>query len=233
LQFKVSIPGNTDIVRISYETVVVNAGINILNHLSDLILKQYSETVKVHKKEYDTKISMKKNNLQYSQDELINVKRTINNYEKRTAELAAEMQSLESSNALLRERKDALIDNRNANDVLVVFLYDNTIQRSLELKNRYKDELFNYMSERDRAKLRLKKIQEQIDTLSKEMEDLKEAKNMIAGITVLQPPSPSPYPIAPKKKLNVMLAAVVGLFAMLFLAFFLEYLSKYKHKENQ
>jgi len=40
-------------------------------------------------------------------------------------------------------------------------------------------------------------------------------------------------PIKPKTRLNVMLAGVVGLFLTVFLAFFVEYISKYRAREDE
>jgi len=65
-----------------------------------------------------------------------------------------------------------------------------------------------------------------------EIENLKFKKNSIQNIQIIKPPKASPSPIKPKKRLNVMLAGVVGLFLTVFLAFFVEYISKYRSRED-
>ncbi len=65
-----------------------------------------------------------------------------------------------------------------------------------------------------------------------EIQSLEFKKNSIQNIQIIKPPKPSLSPIKPKTRLNVMLAAVVGLFLTVFLAFFVEYISKYKSRED-
>jgi uncharacterized protein involved in exopolysaccharide biosynthesis len=62
---------------------------------------------------------------------------------------------------------------------------------------------------------------------------MKEEKNDIQDIQVIQPPTSSPSVIKAKIKRKVMLAGAVGLFLSLFLAFFLEYIGKYKRGESR
>ena len=68
----------------------------------------------------------------------------------------------------------------------------------------------------------------EIEQMKTTIETLKIKKQSIENIKLIQSPEPSLYPIKPKKKLNVMLAFVVGLFFSVLLAFFLEYLQKMK-----
>ncbi len=62
--------------------------------------------------------------------------------------------------------------------------------------------------------------------MKSEIETLAIKRQSIENIKLIQPPQSSIYPIKPKKKLNVMLAFVIGLMFSIFLAFFLEYLQK-------
>jgi len=80
----------------------------------------------------------------------------------------------------------------------------------------------------------LAEIKSQIKNTSKEIEDLEKAKNNIQNIQILQPPSATILPVKQiKTKRNVLLASIVGLFLMLFVAFFLEYIGKYKNREKR
>jgi len=78
---------------------------------------------------------------------------------------------------------------------------------------------------------------EDLDNMKKDVlvkvRDLQFKNDNIQNIQILQPPISSPFPIKPKKKLIVMLAGVIGLFLSLFLAFLLEYISKYKRGESK
>jgi len=80
------------------------------------------------------------------------------------------------------------------------------------------------------AKLYLIRIQNDKKELSIEIEGLEKKKKNIQNIQIRQPPNASIIPEQIKTKRNVLLASIVGLFLMLFVAFFLEYISKYKNK---
>jgi len=70
--------------------------------------------------------------------------------------------------------------------------------------------------------------QNKIVKLESEIESLKRDRDQISGIHVKQNLTVSPVITKFKTKRNVMLATVVGLFAVLFLAFFLEYIQRHR-----
>ena len=63
-----------------------------------------------------------------------------------------------------------------------------------------------------------------------EIKNLEFKKNYVRNIEILQPPKGNLSPVKPKTRLNVMLAGVVGLFLTVFLAFFVEYISKHNRR---
>jgi len=63
---------------------------------------------------------------------------------------------------------------------------------------------------------------------SEEIKILEFKKENVQNIQILKPPMGGPDPIKPKKKLIVILATFIGIFMMVFLSFFLEYISKNK-----
>ena len=65
-----------------------------------------------------------------------------------------------------------------------------------------------------------------------DLKSLNFKRDEIQNIQIIKPPKASISPIKPKTRLNVMLAGVVGLFLTVFLAFFVEYISKHKGREE-
>jgi capsular polysaccharide biosynthesis protein len=233
LRFKVSTPKNTNFVKISYETTVVDMGIKILNNLTKALIKEYTERVKYFQGEYETKILLKKKGISGLDRERHAAQTNINNTQKRLNDLRSELEFLKSNNTLLVEQRNRMVSSKKPNDALPAFVYGYTIQQNLVVENNYKNQMFDYMSKKEEAELDLKRIHDDMETLSKEIEDLENEKNDIGDLRILQPPTSSPDPIKPNTKRNVMLSAVLGLFMMVFLAFLIEYLSKYKSKEHQ
>jgi len=75
----------------------------------------------------------------------------------------------------------------------------------------------------------------EVDDLRDEVESnvgglakLEQKEAGIKNIQLIQPPSGGEKPIKPKTTLNVILGGVVGLFLMIFLAFFIEYIQKHR-----
>ena len=81
-------------------------------------------------------------------------------------------------------------------------------------------------------KSEIKDFENEKNYISGEIKTIEFKKNNIQNIQIIKSPKSSPSPIKPKTRLNVMLAGVVGLFLTVFLAFFVEYISKYKNRER-
>ena len=84
----------------------------------------------------------------------------------------------------------------------------------------------------ENAKNNIKDLESQKRLIQEKIANIEFKKNTIQNIQILQLPKSSLSPIKPKKKLNVLLAGVVGLFLTVFLAFFIEYISKHKNSER-
>ena len=123
-------------------------------------------------------------------------------------------------------RDDVLGGNR------IGMLFTNTIQQNIALAKEYRDDLSGYSSRREKQATRLETTQNKIKNLLGVIKSLEFKKNSIQNIQIIKPPKPNLSPIKPKTRLNVMLAAVVGLILTVFLAFFVEYISKYKSRED-
>ena len=79
----------------------------------------------------------------------------------------------------------------------------------------------------EKVKINAKRIQIEINTLLKKIEDLNQGKNKIKYILVFQSPGASQYEIRTQTKSNIVLATTVGLFLMTFFVVFLEYVFKH------
>lgn len=82
-------------------------------------------------------------------------------------------------------------------------------------------------------KSEIKDLESEKKYVLEEIKSVEFKKNSIQNIQIIKAPKPSRSPIKPKTRLNVMLAGVVGLFLTVFLAFFVEYISKYKGREDE
>jgi len=74
----------------------------------------------------------------------------------------------------------------------------------------------------------IENIKNKINTLQSEIKLLGDKKLRIDYAQLMKEPTPSLYPVSPRKKRNVAIAGVLGLFMFTVLAFFLEYIEKQK-----
>jgi len=229
LKFKVNIPKELHALKVSYETSGVDRGLQILANLGQLLLKKHSERVVYFQNEYETQISLKKTKVGDCEAGRRASQQRIKNIQKRIDELTTQIELVnKNTNSLFQERDKFLSNDTDDSNILSAVLYTNTIQQNIALENTYRQEIDKYITNREDQKLVLAELKGELKRLSEEIKRLEFIKNNIQNVQILQPPTRSPHPIKPKKTLNVMLATVVGLFAMLFLAFFLEYIQKHK-----
>jgi len=76
----------------------------------------------------------------------------------------------------------------------------------------------------------MKNKEERIKQLENEIDNLNERKGRIDYTQLIKEPTSSLYPVSPKKRRNVLMAGILGLFIFTMLAFFLNYLEKQKTK---
>ncbi len=124
--------------------------------------------------------------------------------------LEGELKSMKANTGIIKERA-GLIDDA---DKLTILIYTNVIQQDMV-----------HYSDLNR---RLKVVMTGIEELRSRIETLRIERGYITNIRLVKAPRCSLYPVKPKKRLNIMLGFVVGLFASIFLAFIIEYFQRMK-----
>ena len=201
LNFKTVQPKNSNILKISLEMEDVNKGIQSLSTLFNNLIEEYQHYCDYRKSGIDQQIAMNKLQLDISLDE--------KNY------LKQEISIVKANNdKIIKERNMVLKKMDSSSDKLSLLIYSNIVQQNI--------------SQINHLNIRINILMSEVERIKSEIEILKIKRQSIANIKLIQPPQSSIYPIKPKKKLNVILAFVVGLFIAIFLAFFIEYIQKMK-----
>jgi capsular polysaccharide biosynthesis protein len=233
LAFKVTIPVNSNIIKVEYETNNIKQGLVITDYLSTLLIKEYNTLIQHVKSEYDIKLKLLKHKIDSLEAIIQSYKRNVKNIEKRKNELITEIDLIKNSTVNLVTGKNKLLSkNLPKNDNLQNLFYTYLIQKNLELSNNNLNEIYDYKIKKEKQ---LQKILRRDDEKELKLYDIKKLqfeKENIQNIQILQPATSSRYPIKPKILLNISLSLAVGLFIMLFLGFFLEYMSKYRKRER-
>jgi capsular polysaccharide biosynthesis protein len=232
LHLKVVSPGNSNIVKILYETTDIDLGVILLERLNSLLVNKYSELVTLHKENCDKRIQIIQNKISVSKEKRLLEQSEIKNISDRIKELKSEIALIDANTSILIKQRDQFLRNNDENHILLAFMNNNTIQENITLRNSYKNQIHRYITDIEGKRFQLRRLQEEIDIQAADLKNVEIEKKNIQNIQILQPPKGSQHPISRKAKRNVILAAATGLFMMLFLAFFLEYLSKHRKNEH-
>jgi LPS O-antigen subunit length determinant protein (WzzB/FepE family) len=293
INFRTSIPTQSNAVKVSYETTNVEQGKKVLNFLNDLLLFNYSQFIQHYQKYFDSKIMQKEATLSKISANILKIKNDISTAQSKidtsvklnsnkiaTIKSGVEAKKIQTVNSqewikdvqkeivriikntdfLFEERNKLLANKQERNNNLSSMIYINTIQQNIAYSNNLKNEINNINNKivQDHADIEsleneivdlnvqkedlIKQTKYQISTLLSQIDDLENQKKStseeiktlnykkdnVQNIQILKPPTSSPGPIKPKKKLIVMLASFIGIFMMLFLSFVFEYISKNK-----
>ena len=102
---------------------------------------------------------------------------------------------------------------------------DNQISQTNMEKEIIRTEISTIMNE-------IENVKNKINTTQSEIKLLGDKKSRIDYTQLVKEPTSSLYPVAPKKKLNVLIAALFGLIFFTLIAFFVEYINKNKGLEG-
>ena len=186
---------------------------NRINSINHQIFQEKADIENLENQIRDLNVQ-KENLIKQTEFKIDNLKSKINNLENDIKDLGGQNESLEKEENFKIENKKSQINNLEA-DV-----------------NKLKVETENYIKQKKYAiatlQSQIKDLESQTKYTFEEIQNLEYKKDNVQNIQILKTPTSSPGPNKPKKKLIVLLATMVGLFAMLFLAFVLEYISKNK-----
>jgi len=218
-----------------------------MSDLSNVLQEKFKTVVTYYQQEYDMQQDQQSNEFGKLDSDISNVKAAIKSKEleikgqiQRATEVEAEIDRIgKNTELLIAERNKFLSNKRTDDNVLSALLYSNTIQESIAYLNTIRNTANYIKSEINSAKLaiengknNIKDIESQQRLIQEKIANIEFKKNTIQNIQILQLPKSSLSPIKPKKKLNILLAGVVGLFLTVFLAFFIEYISRHKNNER-
>jgi capsular polysaccharide biosynthesis protein len=247
LGFEVAIPKDLNALQISYNTADIKQGLQILSHLGNLLQKKFRTVVSYYQQEYKMQQDEELSELAQLASNISNEKASIKNREleikdgiKRLVEVEAEIDRIgENTEFLISERNKFLSNKMTDDNVLSALLYSNTIQESIAYLNTIRKAASHIKDGMNYAKLsienrknNIKDLESQKRLIQEKIANIELKKNAVQNIQILQVPKSSLSPVKPKKKQNVLLAGMIGLFLTVFLAFFIEYISRHKDVEG-
>ena len=160
--------------------------------------------------------------------------------DRRENSLKTQEQNFPLATVLLRDTIQEMREHLNSLRNQLLGLEENVQQAQMDLYD-LEDKVENvkalkneFVDQMEKQKIALaediRKMELEIASTEKEVRWGKKEKEDIQNISLVKPPEGAKDPVKPKMSMNIVLAGVAGVFIMLFLAFFLEYLQKNRNR---
>ncbi|MBN2367292.1 MAG: hypothetical protein JXL67_14070 [Calditrichaeota bacterium] len=212
--------------------------------IKNILIKDDLNNIKlqqIQKNIINGKIVSSQNKLIISQERIDSITEEMKNVMERLKEIET-------------QQRKTLAEKQQEGNTISLLLYSNEIQQNLQyygtldekfsiekinqenlnlLINEKREELKQVDTEIENLKNKINKTENEIKRIQNEIKLLNDRKTRIEYTQIIKDPTPSLYPVAPKKLLNIVIAGVLGLFIFTILALFLEYLQKQKAQFNK
>jgi uncharacterized protein involved in exopolysaccharide biosynthesis len=181
-------------------------------------------------------------------NQLLKMENKLKILDKRKQEISAEMSAVRKRTDSMEKDQISLLKKEGGgeSDPLGLLLYSNEVQQNY----RYYDSLQEMISAKDLAeqeinidivsnKEQIRQLDNQIEGVKNDIEKinnnilyLKELKGRIDYTKIIKEPTPSVRAVSPKKRLNVLIAGVLGLIFISVGAFLYEYIDRSGEKKS-
>jgi len=218
---------DTKLVKVSLTDNDVKKAKAILNFLFVQLKRNLDTKIEVETNNIDTKISQKKFLIDFLTKDIAIIQKKLMILEKRGNEIDAEMKEAKERNRNIEKQQLGSLKKgeKSESETLGLLLYSNEIQKNLQ----YYNTLNELLSEKslDRAKLDqdIKEKEQEIEKSKSEISSLEQSKARIDYTRMVKEPTSSLFPVTPKKKLNILITAILSLILFTMLALFLEFIS--------
>ncbi|MBE0461805.1 MAG: hypothetical protein IBX60_09270 [Candidatus Aminicenantes bacterium] len=250
---------DTKLVRVSLKEQDVEKAKLILTSIFNHLKRDLDKKIDVEIKGIDTKIITNENAIKEKEIDIrakeidkAKITQQINSAEnklkisqERVISIMEEMKTVKSrTEEIEKQQKSILAEKKEGTEALSLLLYANEVQNNMRYYNTLDEKLSTEKITQENLSLFIKEIKQEIKQLNIQIEKLKseiieinnqiellkEKKIRIDYAQLVKEPTSSTYPVSPRKKLNVLIAGILGLMLFTFLAFFLEYIEKNKAK---
>lgn len=232
IKFKATIGREAKVIKITsqWEEKDINIGIKATQKLLEFLGDDYGGIVENKRNDYDKQIKLQMSRIKVLEERIKLLEAICENIKHRKEELVKEIEGVRENTKEIIQQRNEILKKENLNKELSLLLYSSTIQQNIAYFNQLNDQLYDLSSREKEIENKIEKLRKDIDNINIQINLLDREKELISGIRVIQEPQASLHPIKPKKVLNISISLILGLFSMIFLAFFLEYFRGNKNK---
>lgn len=221
---------DTNLVRVSTKVEDVETAKLVLNSLFNHLKRKLDKKIDIERNGIDSEINSNEIEKSRIEKEINTSKNKLKIVKQRKKEIENEMSDIRRWIATLKEehRLSLKKENRNESESIAMLLYSNEIQQSLRYHNTLNELLSDKKIEEEDINLEIENKEKIIKQVENKIDNLNEKKGRLDYAQLIKEPTSSLSPVSPKKKLNVMIAGILGLIIFTMLAFFLDYLEREK-----
>jgi len=233
-KFKAENLKNSKMVKISIKANDVEKAKLILFSLLNYLKRRLDKKLDTEIKSIDSQIKSKEIEKFTKEEEIKAYKNKLNIIKQRKEEIEKEISNTRKRVETLEKEQRSILKkkNRSETESLALLLYSNEIQQSSQYYSTLNELLSSKKIEEEDINLEIKNKEEAAELLEIVISNLNETKGRIDYAQLIKEPTSSLSPVAPKKKINVLIAGIFSLMIFTMLAFFLEYLEKHKAKSK-
>jgi len=223
---------DTNLVRIFTQEKDVEKAKLILHSLFNHLKRELDGKADIEIKAIDTQIKSNEIENLRIREEIKALKKKLNITKERKNEIEKEMSDIRKRIEVLEEEQLSNLKKKNKSEAesLAMLLYSNEVQQSLRYLNSLTELLSSKRILEENINLDIENNENKIKQLENTIDNLKQRKGRIDYTQLIKEPTSSLNPVSPKKKLNVLIAGILGLMIFTMLAFFFNYIEKQKLK---
>jgi hypothetical protein len=227
LNFIVRVPKNTINIKIIYHTEDVDSGIEIMNALLEVILRNVTEPINMYRKMNLENIEAVESEIKINEQKVKHYYFSIDRTKRNIIELKENINMLTSKIKFLIEKEKFSKMETNGNSEINYILL-NYLTYLQNLKYNYTIQIEELQGDSNNSEISIFELKEKLKIKKNELKELNEKKNNLKVFDTVSPPRSSYKPINQNIMSNTVFATVAGFFLFVFIGFFLEKLPRQK-----
>jgi len=231
-KIKIENPKDTNLITLVIESAKPPESKNILEAINNLILAEHQEKIKTKKeligqdiKTTEDKIKLVESDIEKTKNKIEPINEDIKRIENKIANAEEEKENLEAKVDALQK---VLPYQQDPGTQFALFdTKEKLANKKQEIENLYLT-INSLKRSKEDLDVQINSIKTSIESLNAQINALKASLDEIKPTQVIKSPTVSEKPVKPNKKLNIIIAGILGLFVGVFLAFFQEWWEKSK-----
>ena len=231
-KIKIENPKDTNLITLVIESAKPPESKNILEAINNLILAEHQEKIKTKKeligqdiKTTEDKIKLAESDIEKTKNKIEPINEDIKRIENKIANAEEEKENLEAKVDALQK---VLPYQQDPGTQFALFdTKEKLANKKQEIENLYLT-INSLKRSKEDLDVQINSIKTSIESLNAQINALKASLDEIKPTQVIKSPTVSEKPVKPNKKLNIIIAGILGLFVGVFLAFSQEWWEKSK-----